>query len=174
MSANILSTYFPEAVSIVLGNDNFSHIVSGVAEGTFITIARETPATQLVIGGDMSAMRVRRKNRASTVTVTLMQGSDSNDVFSQILKNDEDAMNNDWLFHLTIKDGSGRSVFFSPQAYIANMPDISFGTEGDNREWVIQCIDLDSHVGGGGLLDAASVNTLGDVGYDVAEDWKTS
>lgn len=174
MSANILSTYFPEAVSIVLGNDNFSHVVSGVAEGTFITVARETPATQLVIGGDMSAMRVRRKNRASTVTVTLMQGSDSNDVFSQILKNDEDAMNSDWLFSLTIRDGSGRTVMFSPQAYIANMPDISFGTEGDNRDWVIQCIDLDSHVGGGGLLDASSVNTLEDVGYDVAEDWKTS
>jgi len=171
MSANILSTYFPEAVSIVLSNANFSHVVSGVAEGTFITVARETPATQLVIGGDMSAMRVRRKNRASTVTVTLMQGSDSNDVFSQILKNDEDAMNNDWLFSLTIRDGSGRTVMFSPQAYIANMPDISFGTEGDNRDWVIQCIDLDAHVGGGGLLAAATVSTLEDVGYEVPESW---
>lgn len=171
MSANILSTYFPEAVSIVLSNANFSHVVSGVAEGTFITVARETPATQLVIGGDMSAMRVRRKNRASTVTVTLMQGSDSNDVFSQILKNDEDAMNNDWLFSLTIRDGSGRTVMFSPQAYIANMPDISFGTEGDNRDWVIQCIDLDAHIGGGGLLDAATVSTLDDVGYEVPESW---
>lgn len=172
MSANILSTYFPEAVSIIIGNDNFNHIVSGVAEDTFITIARETPATQLVIGGDMSAMRIRRKNRASTVTVTLMQGSDSNDVFSQILKNDEDAMNNDWLFHLTIKDGSGRSVFFSPQAYIANMPDISFGTEGDNRDWIIQCIDLDSHVGGGGLLTPEVAGTLEDVGYNVPADWR--
>lgn len=171
MSANILSTYFPEAVSIIIGNDNFSHIVSGVAEGTFITVARETPATQLVIGGDMSAMRVRRKNRASTVTVTLMQGSDSNDVFSQVLKNDEDAMNNDWLFHLTIKDGSGRSVFFSPQAYIANMPDISYGTEGDNRDWVIQCIDLDAHVGGGGLLTPEVAGTLEDVGYNVPPEW---
>jgi|SRR5690625_29804 len=173
MSANILSTYFPEAVSIIIGNDQFSHVVSGVAEGTFITVARETPATQLVIGGDMSAMRVRRKNRASTVTVTLMQGSDSNDVFSQILKNDEDAMNNDWLFHLTIKDGSGRSVFFSPQAYIANMPDISYGTEGDNRDWVIQCIDLDAHVGGGGLLTPEVESTLEDVGYTIPPGWTT-
>lgn len=171
MSANLLSTYSPEAVSIIIGNDQFSHVVSGVAEDTFITISRETPATQLVVGGDMSAMRIRRRNRSSTITITLMQGSNSNDVFSQILKNDEDAMNNDWLFHVTIKDGSGRSVFFSPQAYIANMPDISFGTEGDNRDWVIQCIDLDAHVGGGALLTPENSTTLEDVGYPVPPGW---
>src|SRR5690625_2144880 len=110
MSANLLSTYSPEAVSIIIGNDQFSHVVTGVAEETFITISRETPATQLVIGGDMSAMRIRRRNWSSTITITLMQGSNSNAVFSQILKNDEDAMNNDCLFHVTIKDGDRKST----------------------------------------------------------------
>lgn len=171
MSANILSTYFPEAVTVVIANDKFSHVVNGVAEGTFITVSRDTPATNLVIGGDMSAMRVRRKNRSGSINVTLMQGSDSNDVFSQILRNDEDAMNNDWLFSITVKDGSGRSVFFSPQAYIANMPDIAFGTDAENREWVIQCIDITSHVGGGGLLDPSTTDTLDAVGYTPDPSW---
>ena len=107
MSDKYLSTYFPDAVTIVLSNDKFTHMVSGIAEGTFVSVARATPATNLVIGADRSAMRIRRRNRSGSITVTLMQGSDSNDVFSQILRNDEEAMNNDWLFSITVKDTSG-------------------------------------------------------------------
>ena len=174
MSANILSTYFPESVTVVISNSKFTHVVNGLAEGTFITIARNTPASNLVIGADMSAMRVRRKNRSGSVTLTLMQGSDSNDVFSQIMQNDEDAMNNDWLFSISVKDGSGRSVFSSPQAYIANLPNIAFGTDAENREWVIECIDIKSHVGGGGFLDPSTNSTLSDVGYTADPNWIAS
>lgn len=167
----LLATYSPEAVSVIIGNDQFNHVISGVADETFLVISRETPATQLEIGGDLFAQRVRRSNRASSITLSLMQGSTSNDVLSQILRNDEDSWNDEWLFHITIKDNSGRSVFFSPQAFVVAPPDVSFGVEGEIREWQIQCVHMDSHVGGGAKITPDAAAVLTDTGYDIPESW---
>lgn len=169
----LLSTYSPEAVSIIISNEYFSHVITGIADGTFLTISRMTPATSLEIGGDLFAQRIRRSNRSSSISLMLMQGSTSNDVLSQILRNDEDAMDNTWLFNITIKDNSGRSVFFSPQAYVVSPPDISFGTEGEMREWTIECIHLDQHVGGGANITPDTASTLEDVGYNIPPGWVT-
>jgi hypothetical protein len=40
--SNILGTYSPESVVITIGNDKFSHVLSGYADGTFISITLQT------------------------------------------------------------------------------------------------------------------------------------
>lgn len=171
MSANILSSYSPEDVKIIISNNEFSHVISGLAEGSFVSVTRDTATTSLVIGADMTAMRVRRKNRSGTINITLHQGGDSNDVLSQLLKNDEDDTGWKWLFRISVISASDRSFFFSDQAYIETLPEVSFSTEGENRSWAIKCLNIDSHVGGGGRLDPATVDTLRSLGYEPNEYW---
>lgn len=172
--SSFLATYVPEEVVILLTGTKktFQHIVTAPAEGTFCTISRLTPSTSMVNGADMSAMRVRRKNRNCTITINLLFGSETNDFFSKLLQNDEDASNNDWLFTLMIKDSSGRSLHYSKQAYIVNMPDHTFSTEGDGGvEWQIQALNVQSHVGGGGDINDATATQMKAIGYEIEDRW---
>lgn len=168
----ILSTYSPEDVVIVLANDSFSHVITGYADGSFINITREVPASTLYVGSDLSNARVIRANKASTVTVSLHQASESNDVLSQLLSNDEQARDNTWLFSLTIKDNTGRSLYFSPQAFISIEPDRSFSTGIENRDWGLQCVSLQGVTGGNGKFSTDGAAALGQLGGTVADRWK--
>ena len=121
MASQNLANYSPEDVVMILSNDIFgSHVISGTAEGTFISYERSVDRATLVVGSDLSAARVLRRNKSGTVTLTLMQSAESNDVLSMIAQRDEEAHDNSYLFSLTIKDLSGRSVFFAPVAFIGN------------------------------------------------------
>ena len=167
----ILSTYSPEDVVVVLANGSFSHVINGYADGTFIGISREVPASTLYVGSDLSNARVIRANKASTVTLSLHQASESNDVLSQLLANDEVARDNTWLFSLTIKDNTGRSLYFSPQAFISIEPDRSFSTGIENRDWGIQCVSLQGVTGGNGKFSPSSADSIGQLGGSIDPRW---
>lgn len=169
-----LGSYSPEDVIILISNDRFSHRVSGVADGTFISFERGVPRATLAVGGDLHAARVLRRNKSGTLNLTLMQSAESNDVFSELARLDEEAHDNTWLFSVQIKDLQGRSVFFAPQAFIGNDPTISFGTDLENREWTIECINVDRHYGGNSLLSPENESTLSDLGYTVDQKWKSN
>ncbi|MNQ57395.1 hypothetical protein D3C85_715510 [compost metagenome] len=174
MSSNseILSTYSPEDVVVVISNGSFSHSIAGFADGTFINITREVPASTLYVGSDLSNARVVRGNKASTITLSLHQASSSNDVLSQLLSNDEQARDNTWLFSLTIKDNTGRSLYFSRQAFISAEPDRSFSTGIENRDWGIQCVSLQGTTGGNGQFDPATADSIVQAGGSIEERWR--
>lgn len=170
-ASEILSTYSPEDVYVVLANDSFSYTLTGFVDGTFINIVREVPASTLYVGGALSNARTVRANKASSVTFSIMQTSDDNDVLSQLLSNDEVARDNTWLFSLTIKDGTGRSLWFSPQAFIGTEPDRSFSTGVEARDWVIQCVSLSGTQGGNGKFTPDSAGALTALGGTVEPKW---
>lgn len=169
--SEILSTYSPEDVVVVIANDEFSHVVNGYADGTFINITREVPASTLYVGSDLSNARVVRANKASTITLSLHQASESNDVFSALLSNDEVARDNTWLFSLTIKDNTGRSLYFSPQAFISTEPDRAFSTGIENRDWGIQCVSLSGNTGGNGKFTPSTADSIVQLGGEVEARW---
>lgn len=169
-----LGSYSPEDVVMIISNDNFSHSVSGFADGTFISFERGVPRATLYTGADLSAARVLRRNKSGTVTLTLHQAAESNDVLSEIARLDEEAHDNTWLFNVTIKDLQGRSVFFAPQAFIGNDPTVSYGTDLETREWTLECLNVDRHVGGNSKFSPENQATLESLGFEVADKWKTN
>lgn len=167
----ILGSYAPEDLIIILQNEFFTHSVSGFAEGTFVNVSRIVPPSTLYTGSDNTAVRVVRSNKGSNIALTLHQGSESNDVLSQALIMDEQTKDGTWLFSVLIKDGTGRSLFHSPKAFIANTPNTTFGSEIDTREWTLHCITLDSFIGGNGQLSDDAYRTLQGMGATPDPRW---
>lgn len=174
MASENLGNYSPEDVVMIISNDQFSHTVSGMADGTFISYERSVDRSTLYIGADLSAARVLRRNKSGTVSLTLHQSAESNDVLSVIALRDEEAHDNSMLFSVTIKDLLGRSVFYAPQAFIGNDPTISYGTDLETRDWTITVVSVDRHFGGNSKLNPENQATLQSLGYTVADEWKSS
>lgn len=167
----ILGTYSPEDVIVILSNEFFSHSITGYADGTFISIEREVPASTLYSGSDNTNARVVRANKGSTINLTLHQASESNDILSQALIMDEQTRDGTWCFSVLVKDGTGRSVYFSPQAFIATNPTTTFGSEIETREWGIQCVSLSNFNGGNGKLTDDTYRVLQSMGATVDPRW---
>jgi hypothetical protein len=169
--SNILGTYSPESVVITVGNDKFSHIVSGYADGTFISVARNVDHATHYNGADGTNARVVRSIKNCDVTLTLHQSSESNDVFSQLLALDEESRDGSDCFYMTIKDTSGRTVMSTPVAYIGTTPDTSLGTDIAERAWVIRAINMTQHIGGNGKFTGDTYSTVTDLGYNSDTFW---
>ena len=70
---SLLGTYSPASLDLVISVADEVHVVSGFADGTFINITRQTPASELYVGADLSTGRTKRRNKASTIDITLAQ-----------------------------------------------------------------------------------------------------
>lgn len=169
-----LGNYSPEDVVVIISNDRFSHTISGFADGTFISYERGVDRATLYTGADLSAGRTLRRNKSGTVTLTLAQYAESNDILSKLADLDEESHNNDWLFSVTIKDLLGRSVFFAPQAFLGNDPTMDYGTEMGTREWTITVVNAQRHVGGSSKLSPDNEATLTSMDYTVEDKWKSN
>lgn len=169
-----LGNYSPEDVVMIISNDRFSHEVSGFNDGVFISYEREVPRATLAVGADLHAARVLRRNKSGTISLTLMQTSESNDILSELARLDEEAHDNSMLFAVTIKDLLGRAVFFAPQAFIGNDPTVSYGTDIETRDWTIQVINVERHHGGNSKLSPDNQAILEDFGYVVEDKWKSN
>lgn len=167
-----LGNYSPEDVIMIISNDTFSHTISGVADGTFISYEREVPRATLYVGADLSAARVLRRNKSGTVSLTLSQHGESNDFLSQLARRDEESQDNSWLFAVTIKDLRGRTQFYSPQAFIGNDPNITFGVDTETRDWTITVTGIENHIGGDGQFAPTVQADLESIGYTVEDKWK--
>lgn len=169
-----LGSYSPESVIVVLSNDNFAHTISGYADGSFLNITRVIPHATLYTGADATNVRVTRNVRNVDITLTLHQSAESNDVLSALLLKDEQERNLDWLFAITVKDTSGRSILSSTQAFIGTVPDQGFGTDIGTRDWVLHAVGSDTIIGGNSKMTADTAQTLTDLGMGFDDYWRPS
>ena len=130
------TTFSPKKVIVTFGG----RILTGFADGSFVTAERESDAFTKVVGADGEAARVASANRSGKVTVTLMQTSDSNDYLSQIAAADE--LSQASTGALFIKDASGRSLVTAGEAWIMKVPNAEFAKDLGSREWVFESGDL--------------------------------
>lgn len=173
MSDSILGTYSPESMVVVISKGDFLHTISGFADGTFISFARRVPASDLYVGSDLSTGRVKRRNKATDITLTLHQFAASNAILQALQRADEeDDVGNTWVFSITVKDLSGTGVWSSNQAFIATVPDSPFSTTTETRDWVISAVSLSSNIGSNTLFNAAEVAAMNAVGSEVDQRWQ--
>lgn len=128
-----LATYIPEEVTCVLAG---LLVLEGYVDGTFVTIDKDAPPYTTVYTPDGTTARVQNEDNKYTITFTLYGGSASNDVLTKLWQLDE--LTNMGKFPVFVKDNSGTDLFFSPTAWVKQVPSISKGSEYSDKVWVIQ------------------------------------
>ncbi len=124
--------------------------ITGYQKGTFIKVARDAQAFMKFVGSDGEVTRVRNRNRAGSLEITLQQGSQSNATLSAIAKADE--LTGAGVFPITLMDMSGtdpKTTAAATQGWIRKMPDASFGGESEEgRVWIIDLASMEHFLGG--------------------------
>ena len=122
--------------------------VQGYADGEFLTITREADAFTSVVGTDGEVSRSKSNDRRATISIKLMSTSPTNDLFSAILSGDINANGGAGVGAFLVVDLSGASLYSAGNAWITKGPDVAYGREAGEREWILQCDKLYEFTGG--------------------------
>ena len=135
-------TYDPKDASLIVGG----FAMSGFADGTFISVERTSDAFSKVTGADGITSRAKSNDKSGTITITLAQTSPSNDILSGFAILDESK--NAGVVPASLLDFAGKTVAASAFAWVKKSPKADYSKEVGNREWVLDCADLDLFIGG--------------------------
>lgn len=138
-----VATYDAGQVAIAFG----PNLLSGTAEGSFVTASRNNPGFTVYEGADGEVARAANRSKTGTVKVKLASTSKSNDVLSAIYLLDE-ASPGAGVLPLMVKDGTGTSRAAARSAWIAKMPDLEKARTIGEVEWEFGCKGLMIFVGG--------------------------
>jgi len=129
-----IKQYDPAKVAIILGG----HIVTGFADGSFVTVTRTNDQWNHKSGSDGEEMRSKTNDFRGEMTLTLMQSSSSN-TFIQALKTADD-ISGDGGVPLLVKDNSSDGTLASSEyVWVKKDPDLVRGREDNNTEWTFSC-----------------------------------
>lgn len=134
--------YDPAQVSVIVGTSP----VSGFAADSMLMIEMEDPQYVLATDRDGDATRFKVNKSIAKITIKLTQTSPSNDLLSSYVE--ADRLSNAGVFLLMIKDYNGTSLFSSTAAYVEQVPQVEFGNENKDREWIIKATNVSKFVGG--------------------------
>lgn len=137
-----LKTYDPKKITLIVGGA----IISGYADGTFVDTVRDTDTFTKAAGADGEVARVKQNDKSGSITITLMQTSDSNLVLSAIAALDE--LSNTGVVPTLLKDLSGTTLVTAARSWISKQPATPLGKDVQNREWVLHTDELIQVVGG--------------------------
>lgn len=133
--AGKVKTYNPKEVTIACG----SHIVTGIADDSFVTIEANGDGITKKIGCDGEIARAVSPDNTYKVKIALLQTSDSNAYFSNMF--DVDRETGEGMFPILIKDLKGGLVFSTEAAWVLKRSSVTRGKETNNREWEIDTGD---------------------------------
>jgi hypothetical protein len=135
------ATYDASTVSVIVG----SHIVKGIADGTFVSITRNSDTYTKKIGAAGEVARVKTSDRSGRMTITLAQTSPSNDYFSGLYIADE--TRNAGKVPVLVTENGGTSVAKAGEAWIVKPANLEYGNDIINRVWIFELADLVMTVG---------------------------
>ncbi len=122
-------TYNPNQVKIAAG----AHMVTGVAEDTFVNIEPNGDGTTVKVGCYGDVNRAISVNNCYNVKITLLQNSPTNVYFEQ--RYELDQANGGGKFPFIVKDLMGKTQFTSNSAWVNKIAPMGRGKESTNREW---------------------------------------
>ena len=109
-----MKTYDPNQFDVIFAG----YRLSGFAEGSMISLTHEANSFTDKIGVDGGVTRERSADKRATLTVSLMQTSESNEDLSALYNADRDAANGSGVGELRIVDRAGTTVFEAAKAWI--------------------------------------------------------
>lgn len=135
------ATYDPSKIIVVIGGA----IIGGFADGAFVNVEYTNDFFTKVTGADKLTTRVKQNDFSGSITLTLQQSSPSNDILSGFVALDRSA--NAGVVPAIIKDLNGTTLVASAYAWVRKPPVVEFSKEVSNREWVLDCAEMEEHVG---------------------------
>ena len=135
-----VNTYNPSDVYLII----CGHQCTGWQD---ITVERSTPAFKHIKGIRGKHTRVRDVDSSAIITITVMQTSETNDILSEVHR--QDIENGTGRLELSLIDRSGSTLISSIEAYITSYPSKTFSDTIEFIPWTIQCQSTESFVIGG-------------------------
>ena len=119
-------------------------ITGGFADGEFVRIERETEAFGVVVGTDGEVTRNSNNDDRATVTVILMQSSESNAVLRGLVNADKNTPGGSGIGALLINSSrnDGGLLHEGAESWIMTPPDHSYDREATSREWQFRVAKL--------------------------------
>ena len=172
MASNRLATFAPNEVDVIItqSSSGLNHVVSGFAEDKLVGVERAAETFSKYVGADNTTTRIYKADKSLSITLSLQQTSNSNDIMMQLYKNDVATRNG--LFSILVKDNSGRSYYFAEEAYIAVVPSTSYANSMQVFEWVIHAHDSDVYIGGNAPFSAEDQSAMEALGATIAPQWQ--
>lgn len=125
------TTYNPRKVTCSFG----THIVSGLADDSFISIEPAGDGTSYVVGADGEVARSIDPSKVYTLKVSLLQASATNAYLQKMY--DKDKNDGSGTFSVNINDILGEEKFVGSVAWVTKPASWARGKAQGNREWEI-------------------------------------
>ena len=122
-------TYSPSDVSILIAG----HEISGLADGTFVTIEPEEKFFETKRNADGSMSRTLKRTQPYKLVLSITQTSPSNDYLNLLLNLDKTFA--DAVVPAYIKDWSSGTSILIAQIWIDSLPQIVYANGMEMREW---------------------------------------
>ena len=142
MSDTLLRTYDPTTVHLIVG----IFPVGGFADGVAITAKRNADTFKMVNGINGAVSRKRSFNKSGEISFSLAQTSMSNIALSTLALADE--YTGAGVVPLVIWDSATQSIVLSAYGWLRKPPEVSYGKELTNRQWIFDAADIDIFVSG--------------------------
>lgn len=138
-----LFNYSPEAVNCLIAG--FIPI-EGYVDGTFISVDKDEMPYSSVRLPDGTIARKYNNSQTYTITITLHNGSETNNLLTKLWQVDEITQRG--KFPLLIKDQSGSDLLFSTESWIEGIPSLTKSNAIDSRVWTIKSAYAVINIGG--------------------------
>lgn len=139
--AQSFQTYASESVTIGWG---ILPVFEGFDEGSLVTLERNADLHTNKVSADSKLARAINPDRTGTVTVSLMQNSDTHKYLSAVLALQEaqDDKSKIAIADLYVRDPSGAMTALAKGASIMSAPSMGLGVESATYEWTFDCEEL--------------------------------
>lgn len=141
--ATDVTTYDPKQVKIVVG----AHTITGVADGTFITIEPTGDGVTSTSGAYGDVARSLNHDPRHTIAITLQQTSRSNAVLSS-LRDADHLSGGNGAFPILVTDLRGGTLF-AGTAWVVKKAPATFASAAENKEWPLEAVGAFTHGGNG-------------------------
>lgn len=133
--------------------------IKGWGEEDMIEVSRDEGRYVKTVGADGRVSRSFIASTAGTITLTVMQTSEANEVLTGLLLTDETTLKGQ--FFVMIRDTIGGSVYQANDAWIQGPPTVTLKKGIEEYTWTIECSDLSMVIAGGqGGFISEAVNTI--------------